>query len=135
MGIAGGSYGTVVPKGRIPASGWAVTNATQGADTSHCRIFAGGMQPFKDLTLGQLVSIQGLAGGATNANGNIQSITGLDTVNFQYFDVTQNFTGTYTSGGVVWLCVAVTLKANGATSGAGGGIPRVKIQWVGAENV
>jgi hypothetical protein len=35
----------------------------------------------------------------------------------------------------MWLVVVVTLAANGAGSGAGGGIPRVKVQWVGPETV
>jgi hypothetical protein len=133
-GIAGGSYGTQVPAGRIPASGWVVTNVIQGVDSSHCRVFAGGMQPFKDLTVGQLVSIQGIVGGGTAANANIQAITALDTANFQYFEVAQSFTGTYTNGGIVWLVVAVTSKI-AVGSAAGGGFIRVKIQWVGAETV
>jgi hypothetical protein len=134
-GISGGSYGTQVPKGRIPASGWVVTNCTQGVDASHTRIYAGGMQPFKDLLVGNLVSVQGLTGGGTAANANKQAITALDTTSFQYFEVAQSFTGTWTNGGIVWLNVVITLQANGAGSGAGGGIPRVKVQWLGAQEV
>ena len=133
-GIAGGSYGTVVPQGRIPASGWVVTNVIQGVDSSHSRIFASGSQPFKDLVVGNYVSIQSVVG-STSVNANAQAITAVDTTNYQYFEVAQSFTTAYTSGGIVWLNVVVTLKANGATSGGGGGIPRVKIQWVGPETV
>jgi hypothetical protein len=130
-GIAGGSYGTVVPQGRIPASGWVVTSVVQGVDSSHCRIFAAGSQPFKDILTGQLVSIQGIAGGGTNANANIQAVTAIDTTNYQYIEVAQSFSGTYTSGGIVWLVVVVTLFAGTGSHSTGGGIPRVKIEWLG----
>lgn len=133
--LAGGSSSTVVPKGRIPASGWTITSVVQGVDSSHCRIFAQGVNgfaPFKDLVVGQLVNVQGIAGGGTNANANKQAITAIGTNN-DYFEVAQNFTGTYTGGGNVWLPIAVLCKAGTGGSPAGGGIVRVKIQWVGAE--
>jgi hypothetical protein len=129
-GIAGGSYGTVVPKGRIPASGWVVTNVVQGVDSSHSRIFVQGQTPLKDITVGMLVSVQGVTG-STSVNANKQAVTAIDSTSFQYFEVAQTFSTAYTAGGVVWLNVVITLQANGAGSGAGGGIPRVKIQWVG----
>lgn len=137
-GISGGSYGTQVPKGRIPASGWTITNVVQGVDSSHSRIYANGrgfnaMQPFKDLLVGMLVDIQGV-GGSTSVNANRQAITAVDTA-FQYIEVAQTFSTAYTSGGVMRLEVVVTLQANGAGSGAGGGIPRVKIQWIGPDVV
>lgn len=133
-GIAGGSYGTVVPQGRIPASGWTITSVVQGVDSSHSRIFVAGgpaAQPFKDITVGMLVSILGVVG-STSVNAIAQAVTAVDT-NFQYIEVAQTFSTAYTSGGYMWLNVVVTLKANGAASGAGGGIPRVKVQWLGAE--
>jgi hypothetical protein len=129
-GISGGSYGTQVPAGRIPASGWVVTNVVQGVDSSHSRIFVQGSTPLKDLTVGMLVSVQSVLG-STSVNANKQAVTAVDT-NFQYFEVAQSFSTAYTSGGIVWLNVVVTLQANGAGSGAGGGIPRVLIEWVGA---
>lgn len=132
-GIAGGSYGTVVPKGRIPASGWTITSVVQGVDSSHSRIFVTGQSPFKDLVTGNLVSILGV-GGSTSVNAIAQAITAVDT-NFQYIEVAQTFSTAYTSGGYMWLNVVVTLKANGAGSGAGGGIPRLKVQWLGSETV
>jgi hypothetical protein len=136
-GIAGGSYGTVVPKGRIPASGWAITSVIQGADSSHCRIYATGVnpgQPFKDLAVGMLVSAQGVLGGGTNVNANKMAITAVDT-NFQYIEVAKNFTGTYTSGGNLWLLTAVSGVAGTGGSPAGGGIIRLDIQWIGPESV
>jgi len=136
-GIAGGSFGTVVPQGRIPASGWAITNVTQGASSSYSRIFVNplGMnatQPVKDLTVGMLVSIQGVLG-STSVNANLQAITTVDTTNYLYFEVNQTFSTAYAGGGIVSLNTYVTLAANGATSGAGAGMPRVKIQWVGPQ--
>lgn len=130
-GISGGSYGTQVPAGRIPASGWVITNVIQGVDSSHSRIYAGGSQPFKDLVVGQLVNVWG-AVGSTSINAQKQAITAVDTTNYAYFEVAQSFSTAYTSGGMVALVLVVTLAANGAASGAGGGIPRVKIEWVGA---
>jgi hypothetical protein len=137
-GIAGGSFGTVVPKGRIPASGWTITSVVQGVDSSHCRIFAVGVNPgspFKDLVVGQLVNVQGISGGGTNANANVQAITAIDTVSSQYFEVAQTFTGTYTSGGNVWLPIAVLCAKGAGGSTAGGGFVRLKVQWLGSEEV
>lgn len=144
-GIAGGSFGTVVPQGRIPASGWAITNVIEGyngattQNSSYSRIFVNPLglnatQPLKDLTVGMIVSIQSVLG-STSVNANAQAITTMDTTNYQWFEVNQSFSTAYTSGGIVWLNTYITLLANGAASGAGGGIPRVKIQWVGPETV
>jgi hypothetical protein len=137
-GISGGSYGTVVPQGRIPSVGGGngagvVTNIIQGVDSSHSRIFLNGSQPVKDLVVGQLVNVFGSAG-ATSVNANAQAITALDTTNYQYFEVAQTFSTAWTSGGFVVPLVVLTMQANGAGSGAGGGIARVKIQWLGSEN-
>lgn len=135
--LAGGSSSTVVPKGRIPASGWTITSVVQGVDSSHCRIFAVGVNPgapFKDLVVGQLVNVQGVSGGGTNANANNQAITAIGTNN-DYIEVAQTFSGTYTSGGNVWLPIPITLKAGTGGSTAGGGYVRVKIQWIGPETV
>lgn len=138
-GISGGSYGTVVPKGRIPnTSGFVITNVVQGVDSSHCRIFANNAasaaSPFKDFVTGMLVSAQGVVGGGTNVNANLMAVTAVDT-NFQYIEVAKNFTGTYTNGGVLWVDVVVTLLAGTGGIPAGGGFARVKIQWVGPETV
>lgn len=144
-GIAGGSFGTVVPQGRIPASGWQIVNVIEGyngattVNSSYSRIFVNPLglnatQPLKDLIAGNVVSIQS-SGGATSINANSQAITTIDTVNYQWFEVAQAFSTAYTSGGIVWLNVYISLVANGAGSGGGGGIPRVKIQWVGPQTV
>lgn len=134
-GIAGGSYGTVVPKGRIPANGaWVVTNAIQGVDSSHTRLFGIGMQPFKDLTIGMFVLVQGLTGAAATSLGVPIAISAVAT-DFSYIEVAQAFSTTWTGGGIINLCTQVTLLPNGAASGAGGGIARVKIQWLGGEEV
>lgn len=133
--LAGGSSSTVVPKGRIPASFWAITNVVQGVDSSHSRIYGigtNGASPFKDLVVGQLVNIQN-AGGSTSVNANLQAITAIDTNN-QYFEVAQSFTTAYTSGGNIWLPIAVLCKA-GSGAPAGGGYVRVKVQWIGPEMV
>ena len=133
-GIAGGSYGTVVPAGRIPANFWVITSVVQGVDSSHSRIFVQPTPgpPLKDLVVGQLVNVQGSLG-ATSVNANLQAITALDTTNYLYFEVAQSFSTAYTSGGSVWLPIVVTCKAGTGGSPAGGGFVRVKIQWVGPE--
>lgn len=134
-GISGGSYGTVIPKGRIPATGWAVTNCIQGVDSSHTRYFlqgVNGASPAKDLTVGMFVLISGITGAAFTSTGVPIVISAVDT-SFQYIEVAQAFSTTWTGGGYVNLCIQVTLLPNGAASGAGGGIARVKIAWMGAE--
>jgi hypothetical protein len=139
-GIAGGSYGTQVPAGRIPASGWIINNVVEGyngastVNSSYSRIFVNGSQPLKDLVTGNLVSIQGVVG-STSVNANSQAITSIDTVNYQWFEVNQSWSTAYTSGGIVWLNVVVTLLAGTGTHATGGGIPRVKVQWIGPETV
>lgn len=135
-GISGGSYGTQVPKGRIPASGWTITSVVQGVDSSHSRIYAQGVnpgQPFKDLLTGMLVSAQGVLG-STSVNANNQAITTVDP-NFQYIEVAQSFSTAYSGGGNLWLNHVVTLKAGTGGTPAGGGFGRVKVQWLGPETV
>lgn len=138
QGIAGGSYGTVVPAGRIPASGWVITNVIEGyngastQNSSYSQIFVNGQLPLRGLVTGNLVSIQSVVG-STSVNANLIPITTIDP-NFQWFEVLKSFSSAYTSGGIVWLDVVVTLLAGG-TSSTGGGIPRVKIQWLGPEEV
>jgi len=131
-GIAGGSYGTVVPKGRIPASGWPITSVIQGVDSSHSRIFLNGAQPAKDLVVGQSVIVQGVLG-STSVNG-LQVVTALDTVSQQYFEVAQTFSSAYTGGGNAYIAVMVTCLAGTGGTPGGGGYVKVKIQWLGAES-
>jgi hypothetical protein len=85
--------------------------------------------PFKDLILGALVNVQGVTG-STSVNAEKQAVTAIDT-QFQYFEVAQTFSTAYTAGGIVSLNTVVTCLANGAASGAGAAIPRIKIEWVG----
>lgn len=135
-GIAGGSYGTQVPSGRIPASGWPVTNVISGT-AGVCRVYLNGMLPAKDLTVGMSVTVQGVVG-ATAANV-IATISALDNGTggaYQWIELTSTtFSTAYTSGGIVFLNVFVTCKQGSGGSPAGGGYVRVKIQWVGGENV
>lgn len=134
QGIAGGSYGTVVPTGRIPAGPLQVTNVINGAGNVP-RIFLNGLTPAPGgLSVGQKVLVQGIAG-ATGSNG-LVSISAIDTTAIAnggpaWIETSGTFGGTYTSGGLVVPQICVTLKANGAGSGAGGGIATVEIEWVG----
>jgi hypothetical protein len=132
-GIAGGSYGTQLPAGRIPASGWAVTNVISGT-SGVCRVYLNGMLPAKDLTVGQSVTVQGVLG-ATGATG-VQKISAIDTSGaFAWIELSgTTFGGTYTSGGDVYLNVVVTCLAGTGGTPTGGGYVRVKVQWIGSEN-
>lgn len=131
QGIAGGSYGTQVPAGRIPASGWEVTNVISGTG-GVCRVFANGFEPFINLGVGQSVTTQGI-NGATGGNG-VNVISAIDTTNYAWIELSgTTFGGTYTNGGIVFLNVVVTLKAGTGGTPTGGGYVRVRIQWVGAE--
>jgi hypothetical protein len=131
-GISGGSYGTQVPKGRIPASGWNVTNVLSGT-SGVSRVYLNGMLPAKDLTLGQSVTVQGVAG-ATGTNG-VQTISAIDATGaYAWIELSgTTFGGTYTSGGIVFINLVVTANAGTGGSPAGGGWVRVKIKWLGAE--
>lgn len=133
-GIAGGSYGTQVPSGRIPASGWTVTNVISGT-SNVCRVYVNGMLPFKDITVGQSVTVQGVSGATGITSGAPVKISAVDTSGaYAWIELSgTTFGGTYTSGGIVFLNVVVTCLAGTGTSG-GGGYARVKIQWIGAEN-
>lgn len=131
-GIAGGSYSTQMPAGRIPAGGFTVTNVVSGT-SNVCRVYLNGMLPAKDLKTGQSVTSQGIAG-ATGGNG-LNTISAIDTTNYQWIELASTtFGGTYTSGGIVFVNVVVTAAAGVGGTPAGGGIVRVKIQWVGPEN-
>lgn len=132
-GIAGGSYGTQVPAGRIPASGFAVTNVISGT-AGVCRVYLNGMLPAKDLLVGQSVTVQGVLG-ATGATG-LQKISAIDASGaFAWIELSgTTFGGTYTSGGIVFLNVVVTCLAGTGGTPTGGGRVRVKIQWLGAES-
>jgi hypothetical protein len=126
-GVAGGTYLTVAPNGRIPASGNLVVNCVSGG-SSHMRLFLAQPLPY-NLAVGQLVNVRDVAG-VTTSNVFNTAITALSTT-ANYIEIGTSFGGTYTGGGIVDFITVVTLLA-GTGSSAGGGYARVKIQWVGA---
>ncbi len=130
QGIAGGSYGTVVPNGRIPAGPLLVTNVINGA-ANVCRVFVTGLTaPPGGFRVGMTVLVQGVAG-ATGANG-VVTISAIDTTNYAWIELTgTTFGGTYTAGGWVMPIPIVPALAGVGGTPAGGGIVGVKIQWVG----
>lgn len=125
-GVAGGTYLTVVPKGRIPASPIAVANVINGAGNVP-RIFLVGGVP-QGLIVGQNITVQGVSG-ATGTNGTV-AISAVDTTNGQWIETSGTFGGTYTTGGFVLVNVFVT-SVIGSGSQAGGGFIRVGVEWVG----
>lgn len=132
QGIAGGSYGTVVPAGRIPTGPLVVTNVILGTVASSDRYFVNGLTAAPGgLSVGQKVLVQGVAGVNATANG-VLTVAAVDTTNYSWIELTtQTFSGAYTGGGIIIPQICVTMKANGAASGAGGGIGTVEIEWVG----
>lgn len=132
QGVAGGTYGTVVPLGRIPAGPLTVTNVINGTGNVP-RIFLAGLTAgpggFQVL---QTVLVKDIAG-ATGSNGQVV-ISAIDTASPpQWIETSGTFGGTYTSGGSVMPMVAVLCKAGTGGSPAGGGHVRVKVQWQGPE--
>src|SRR6266566_1688184 len=138
QGVAGGSYGTVVPSGRIPAGPLTVTNVVNGT-ANVCRVYLNGLTPAPGgLLVGSTVLVQGVSG-ATGANGK-QTISAIDTTSIsnggpQWIELASaTFGGTYTSGGFVMPIVVVTLQAGVGGSPAGGGFARVEIEWLTQEH-
>jgi hypothetical protein len=129
----GGSVSTQAPLGRIPAGLFTVLNAVAGT-AGVVRLFV--KESVANLLVGQTVQVQGI-NGATSAMtvGSIQT-TGTNTISAinttgNWIELTgTTFAGAYTSGGFVNPVVWVTCLA-GVTGSAGGGIVRVKIEWVG----
>lgn len=133
-GIAGGSYSTQVPAGRIPGSGpWTVTNVILGTVASSNRYFVNGMSARNAPILGQKVRVQGVNGVNATANG-ILTVAAVDTVNYAYVELTtQTFSGAYTNGGSIMPLVIVTCLAGVGGTPAGGGLVKVKFQWLGPD--
>ncbi len=130
-GIAGGSYGTVVPSGRIPAGPWTVTNVILGTVASSDRYYVNGLSPYNAPIVGQKVRVQGVAGVNSTANG-VLTVGAVDTTNYAWVELTtQTFSGTYTSGGSIMPLVIVTCLAGVGGTPAGGWITRVDMQWIG----
>ena len=131
QGIAGGSYGTVVPAGRIPLGPYTVTNVINGTTASSDRYYINGLTAAPGgLSVGQKVLVQGVQGVNSTANA-ILTVAAVDTTNYAWVELTtQTFSGAYTSGGWIMPIVIVTAFA-GAAGGGGGGIVAVKIEWDG----
>ena len=125
-GIAGGTYLTVTPLGRIPAN-FTITNVVSGA-SSHCRCFLKEPIP-PQLLAGQCILVQDV-GGATGANGS-GTISVINTANNWIEIASSTFGGTYTSGGTMAIVVVVTLLTGTGGTPTGGGFPRVIIDWLG----
>jgi hypothetical protein len=134
VGIAGGSYGTQVPLGRIPAGPLKIINVVNGT-ANVVRAFIA----FEQLTslqqnwaVGQTVNvfnIQGATGGQV-----VATISAINTTQ-GYIELTgTTFGGAYTGGGYIMPIAFITATA-GVGAPAGGGTHRVKIEWMGAENV
>lgn len=133
QGIAGGSYGTVVPAGRIPSGPYQVTNVILGTTASSDRYYCNGLTAAPGgLKVGQKVRVAGVAGVNSTANG-VLTVAAIDTsIPPQYVELTsQTFSGAYTGGGLIMPLVIVTCLAGTGGSPAGGGIVRVKIEWDG----
>jgi hypothetical protein len=126
-GVAGGTYLTVVPAGRIPASGMVVTNVVNGAGNVPRITLRDPIPP--QLVTGQLINVHNV-GGATGTNGVQLAISAINTAN-NWIETSGTFGGAYTTGGLVDIVTVVSLKAGTGGSPAGGGFARVKIQWVG----
>ena len=132
-GVAGGTYGTVLLPGRIPASGMPIVNIVSGG-SSTWRVYTRDPLPY-NLATNQLLNIHGatgVTGGNSGATNYIQGkvASGFSLTN-NYFEVSgSTFGGTYTGGGTVDWVTNVTCLA-GTGSGGGGGYVRVKIEWIG----
>lgn len=131
QGIAGGSYGTQMPAGRIPAGPFQVTNVINGT-SNVCRVFCNGLTAAPGgLSVGQKVLVQGVSG--ATGSGGVSSISAIDTSTPpQWIELSgTTFGGTYTSGGIVVPQIVVTMKAGVGGTPAGGGIARIDIEWIG----
>jgi hypothetical protein len=126
-GVAGGTFGTQIPQGRIPASPWQVTNVVSGT-AGVCRFFLSPAYTVSQLVVGNAVFVSGVSG-ATGANGPF-TLSAVNTSSGYVETTGSTFGGTYTAGGLVALVVYITNQA-GVGSAAGGGLVRVYIDWEG----
>jgi len=145
-GISGGSFGTVLSQGRIAASGRPIINVINGT-ANVARVFL--RDPLDpQIVVGQTVNVRGAAGatfgGPTNLLGagfayqvtiSALSSSAANPTNPNWIELTgTTFGGTYTGGGLVDIVTWVTNKAGVGGTPAGGGIVKVKIEWVGQNN-
>lgn len=132
-GVAGGTFLTVVPQGRIPANGQLVSNIVNGTGNVW-RITLNNPLPY-NLSVGQLVNlsgVQGVTGAPTNGISN-NAISALNVAG-NWIELTGvTFGGTYNGGGVLDFVTVVTEKA-GVGTPAGTGAVRVLIEWIGANS-
>lgn len=136
-GIAGGSFGTVVPQGRIAASKRGIINVTSGNGGNARFWTAGVLDP--QIVVGQLVNVYGVQG-ATMGGAAFLEITAISALsssaanpaNPNWFECAAAFGGAYTGGGYADIVTVVTEKTGTGTP-AGTGHVRVKIEWIGAQ--
>ena len=137
VGIAGGSFSTVAPLGRIPASGNPITNVVNGT-ANNWRVFLRDPLPPALLvgTTGFLVNVSGVVGGVTGGtaagirNAAVVAPVAAALAN-NWIELPFTFGGAYTGGGFIDFVTVVTELA-GTTGPAGAGAVRVVIEWVGA---
>jgi len=134
-GISGGSFGTQVPQGRIPASGQVVTNVINGT-SNVARVFLRDPIP-PQVVVGQLVNVHDVQGATFNIATSNVTISALSSsannpANPNWIELTgTTFGGAYTAGGLVDYNVSISNKAGTGGTPAGGGTVRVKIEWIG----
>lgn len=128
IGIAGGTWSTVVPAGRIPKS-MIVSNVTIGGGVTFIR------DPIDPLLkTGQLVQVKGI-GGATGGPTTAVAISAISLTNNTITLTGVTWAGTYTSGGVVNPVVILTELAGTGGSPAGTGQVRAQIDWHGGDQM
>lgn len=127
-GIAGGSWSTVVPAGRIPKS-MVIVGVTNGGGVTFIR------DPIDPLLkTGQLVQVKGV-GGSTGGPTTVQAITAISTTNNTITVAGTTWAGTYTGGGIVNIVVLLTEAAGSGGSPAGTGQVRAQIDWHGGDQM
>ena len=137
MGVAGGSWSTQVPAGRIPMGGLKVTNVISGTGSTD-RIISTASRPLRPASRSDRRCASRAWSASTppstGCKPSRRSIRRRRVTTRPGIEVTGlTFSGTYTSGGTVIPIVIVTCLAGTGGSPAGGGIVRVSIDWQGQE--
>jgi hypothetical protein len=136
-GIAGGSFGTQMPTGRISPSGMTINNIVSGTG-SVARIFLNQVLP-PQILVGQTINVRGFSGATIGGNAFVQggtisalSSSAANPSNPNWIEVTGGtFGGAYTGGGILDFVTVVTGKAGVGGTPAGGGTIFVLIEWIG----